>query len=219
MSEATYYCVECMNRFRSATCAVSVVLVLVVVLAPRAWQGSTGRAHSTASQWRSGDEAAPGWAASRVDLCTAKNAVGVGLRGEYFSDPAWRGQPVLTRLDPVIDFATDFELPPELALGRMGSVRWLGWVKAPLTGSYRFHVDLPGARVLVSQRVVLADGASRLVEMTAGRHYPLQIDIQGMDPGAAQRVRLEWTAPHGARYLIPRALLNQPMEAASANRS
>jgi hypothetical protein len=70
--------------------------------------------------------------------------------------------------------------------------------------------------------VVVGDpvGTSELVEMSAGRFYPVLIELKGLNPAAAQqRVRLEWTAPHGARYLIPRALLHQPTETSPASRS
>jgi PA14 domain len=148
-----------------------------------------------------------------MELCSARNAVGVGLRGEYFASREFQGRPVMVRLDPVIDFGDDWELPPNLTDQRIGSVRWYGWVKAPLSGSYRFHVHAPGGRILVSQGDVTA---GRPFEMVAGRFYPVQIEWRDLGPHRVVRtVRLEWTAPHGARYLVPRALLFQPTEAAT----
>jgi PA14 domain len=149
-----------------------------------------------------------------AELCSGRNAVGVGLRGEYFRDPSMRGEPVLTRLDPVIDFASGLELPSSLGGQAIGSVRWSGWVKAPLTGRYRFHLDVPGSRLTVSQRAVSGNQADDAIELSAGRFYPILVELQGLNAAALPGLRLEWTAPHGARYLIPRALLHQPTETA-----
>jgi PA14 domain len=151
--------------------------------------------------------------AVQMELCSARSAVGVGLLGEYFANAQLQGKPAKARLDPVIDFgSSDWELSSDLADMRIGSVRWSGWVKAPLSGTYRFHVDALGSRVLLSQREITPD---QPFEMVAGRFYPVHIEWRTLDADRdARRIRFEWTAPHGARYLVPRALLFQPSETA-----
>jgi PA14 domain len=204
-----------MNRSRKALYGAVAALV-IATLAAGAWQWK-----AKAQQVRAADAAPARWSASPTDLCTARNAIGVGLLGEYFRDANLGGQALFSRLDSVIDFAPGLELPRDQATQSVGSVRWSGWVKAPLTGKYLFHLDGADARVLVSQRLVLGlpDREVKPMEMVAGRFYPVQIELRGLGHGTDRRVRLEWTAPHGARYLIPRALLHQPTEAAAVGRS
>lgn len=151
---------------------------------------------------------------ARADLCTAVNAIGAGLRGEYFAEPALRGAAALVRVDSVVDFdALSLRSPSGQAEPRAVSVRWSGWIKPPLSGKYRFHADAPHMRVLVARNVVAGEGAAAdtQVDLAAGRFYPIEVIVAQLPDGGVP-IRLEWTAPHGARYLVPRALLHLPTE-------
>ncbi|MFT3812136.1 MAG: PA14 domain-containing protein [Acidovorax sp.] len=156
-------------------------------------------------------------AAERADLCTAANAKGVGLRGEYFSDTLMRGTPKLVRVDEVVDFDQSIRESSGPATPPISSVRWSGWIKAPLTGAYRFHADAPNMRITVAKKIVAGVGAApeQRFDMAAGRFYPIEIVVTQLTPSDA-RIRLEWTAPHGARYVVPRALLFLPTETVAA---
>lgn len=151
------------------------------------------------------------YAKQRADLCGAGNAVGVGLRGEYFSAPDLGGSALLTRVDRTVDFDASFELPPEHA-AHVRSIRWTGWIKPPVAGKFRFHVDAPGMRVKVTHQWVAGEGAppDAAVAMALGRFYPITVEISAIDASFQGRWRLEWTAPHGLRFLIPTALLFGP---------
>ncbi len=158
-------------------------------------------------------------AAERADICTAANAVGTGLRAEYFSGTDLRGTAQVVRVDEVVDFDGAVQWPAGTSAPAAASVRWSGWIKAPLSGKYRFHADAPHMRVLVARKVVAGEGATagELVELAAGRFYPVEVVVSQL-PTADQRIRLEWTAPHGARYVVPKALLNPPTETVAAPR-
>ena len=155
-------------------------------------------------------------ASMRGELCSPTNAIGVGLRGEYFAAENFEGPVLLTRTDPIVDFDASLDWPADLPNRRPRSVRWSGWVKPPVGGAYRLHCDVPGARVLVSRVVQAGEGAPSdpPVDLPAGRFIPLVIEVRQLSnlPG---RVRLEWTAPHGARYVIPRQLLHLPSDTVS----
>jgi hypothetical protein len=149
----------------------------------------------------------------RANLCTGSNAVGAGLRGEYFAGAIGVGEPVLVRVDSPMHFDAGLNWPDNLSVARPGSVRWSGWIKAPLAGGYRFHADTPGMRVSVANQVVAGAGAAaaEAVPMVAGRFYPITVELITV-PADLGEVKLEWTAPHGARYLVPRSLLFLPTE-------
>lgn len=158
-------------------------------------------------------------AAERGDICTAANAVGTGLKGEYFSATDLRGTAGVIRVDEVVDFDESVKWPTGAAAPAAASVRWSGWIKAPLSGKYRFHADAPHMRVLVARKIVAGEGATQgeLVDLAAGRFYPVEVVVNQLPP-SGQRIRLEWTAPHGARYVVPKALLNPPSETVAAPR-
>lgn len=152
-------------------------------------------------------------AARRADLCSGASAIGVGLRGEYFGAARFAGPTLLTRIDPVLDFDAGLEWPKDLAARRPASARWHGWVKAPIGGRYRFHLDAADTTLAVAS-LLQAEGGRAIgpgIDLAAGRYYPIAIDVAAL-PAPGGYLRLEWTAPHGARYIVPRALLHLPTD-------
>ena len=85
-------------------------------------------------------------AAERADLCSAKNAVGTGLRGEYFAKEGLQGPVQLVRVDEVIDFDRSISTAASPSAPSISSVRWSGWLKASISGAYSFHADAPNQK-------------------------------------------------------------------------
>lgn len=152
-------------------------------------------------------------AAERAGLCTAVNAKGIGLTGEYFAQSRLQGTASWTRTDGPVDVETARELSTSAGGPSAGSVRWRGWVKAPVSGDYRFHVSgAPSAEITVARQRFGAGGTSEgPIHLDAGRFYPIQVDVPDI-PHDATLLRLEWTAPHGMRYVVPRAVLFTPTD-------
>lgn len=174
---------------------------------------ATGAAADGLAAHRSGISVAEAERADqRAQLCSGANAVGVGLRGEYFASPGFGGERLLARTDATLDFDAALDWPADQAR-RPRSARWAGWVKAPLTGRYRFHAEPAGVVVEVAgQRLTGPQSPPEAgVELAAGRFYPVVVEWPRMarDDGA---LRLQWTAPHGARFTIPRNSLFLPTE-------
>jgi hypothetical protein len=153
----------------------------------------------------------------RGELCSSNNAVGVGLRGEYFAGAPGVGEPLLVRVDASVDFDHSLDWPTDRVAQRPQSVRWSGWIKPTLTGRYRFHSTAPNSSLTVARQPLVGPDAAAdaSVELAAGRYYPIELIVAEL-PVNDKRIRLEWTAPHGARYLIPRPLLFTPTEVATA---
>jgi hypothetical protein len=146
-------------------------------------------------------------ASNLMALCSAANSAGIGLRGEYFATEDCSGPAILSRVDGPVHLD-----PAEVwSHGSPSSARWRGWVKPPLPGKYAFHAKHPGATIVVAHQILqVADGSTtQEIEMAAGRYYPLLLEIHGLN-ASTDGVRLEWTAPHGMRFVIPRALLYLP---------
>lgn len=142
-------------------------------------------------------------AQQRMQTCSAANAPGAGLQAEFFAAPGFQGAVLARRVDGPLEL-----LPADWPAGAVRSARWRGWVRPPLPGRYAFHASLPQARLVVARQEFRPGGTEQL-EMAAGRYYPVLLEVARLD-GPPPPLRLEWTAPHGLRYLVPRALLYLP---------
>ena len=196
------------DRGRRAAIGFAGALMVLPALVTRGAVGSPGPAVA-------GNLPASGAAfGGRAELCSGVNAQGVGLLGEYFAKESL-DSPIFTRMDGVVDFDAELnglEQKPRGAQPK--SARWRGWVRPLTTGRYVFHASTPGMRVVIARDVVATWQPTAPVEvsMVTGRYYPISVELDKLPATSAQRVRLEWTAPQGARFLVPRALLYLPTE-------
>ncbi len=107
-----------------------------------------------------------------------------GLKGEYFNNPGLEGQPVFTRIDPVINF--DWAMgPPDPKIGPDAySVRWTGQIVPDKTQSYLLSVTTDdGVRVTLDGKLILERWIVRSattdyvpVRLEAGKAYDLRIE-------------------------------------------
>ena len=137
-----------------------------------------------------------------------------GLTGAYFRGRDLQGEPVLTRLDPRVDFRWDRgaptdepvargELPAARALeGDAFSVRWTGVLVPPASGEYELVVTAnDGVRLSVDARTVLeewteasvARALTARVRLEAGREHALKLEYFEHQRDA--EVRLGWRPP------------------------
>jgi beta-glucosidase len=65
-----------------------------------------------------------------------------GLRGEYFGAAEFGGKPVLTRVDPQIDFDWNSASPAPGIPAKSFGVRWTGTITAPTAGDYTLSMSL-----------------------------------------------------------------------------
>ena len=80
----------------------------------------------------------------RTAFHTAGSASTPGLKAEYFSNPALSGEPVLTRIDPQIQFDWNAAAPAKGVPMKAFAVRWTGTLTPPGPGDYTFSVPKPG---------------------------------------------------------------------------
>ncbi|WP_083937765.1 PA14 domain-containing protein [Hymenobacter aerophilus] len=135
---------------------------------------------------------------------------GTGLRGQYFAGPRFE-QLVLTRQDAQIDFnwtkderGNYFVAPGPGVPGEGFSVRWTGWLYAPITGFYLLQTTADdGMRVWVGGRSVInswrdqaATAATGRVRLEAGRYYPLRVEYYQKERDS--RARLAWVPADAA---------------------
>lgn len=213
-------------RRATAVAAATLISFSGVAALAAAWPAPASKVRSDASP--SAGAAVHASGISRVEaeraemrgqLCSSANAVGVGLRGEYFARAGFEGGPLLTRTDATLDLDLLADWPADRG-DRPRSARWSGWVKAPMSGRYRFHAEPDGVVIEVATQRwgTGADASDAAVELAGGRFYPIRVEWSRVDP-AAGVLRLQWTAPHGARFTIPRNSLFLPTESVASGRS
>jgi len=128
-----------------------------------------------------------------------------GLQAEYFSNLELKGEPVLTRLDPTIDFNWGYDAPHP-ALHRVDdrntfSVRWTGKLLPPKSGIYKLNViNNDGIRIYLEDKLILDQWRKGLttfktvsVTMEAGKSYRLRIEY--FFDGGISMVKFGWQLP------------------------
>ncbi|MFC5847221.1 glycoside hydrolase family 3 protein [Deinococcus petrolearius] len=107
-----------------------------------------------------------------------------GFRARYWANPDFAGEPVLTRVDPVVELNRGFfDFPdfqgstpkvaaPPASLGMRPSVRWTGVQTAPASGEYTFALTCVGTgRVFLDGELLLDVAAARPAPTTSGPEW------------------------------------------------
>jgi len=115
-----------------------------------------------------------------------------GLTGEYFDDPALAGAPVLTRIDPHINFAWDKPNFWPTGDRKQSSARWTGAYIAPTSGEYRFAAFSYG----LDEYRLYVDG--KLLLDRARGPQPIGFASLALRAGQAYAIRFEYL--HGDHH-------------------
>jgi beta-glucosidase len=125
-----------------------------------------------------------------------------GLLGEYFNNKQLSGPPVLTRIDPNVDFRWGAASPGPGVLADGFSVRWTGTLTVPKTADYYldgFGDD--GVRLILDGKTLFDSwGKPRItytaeVHLEAGRPYALRYEYY--ENISAATARLGWREKTG----------------------
>ncbi|HEY0109723.1 MAG TPA: PA14 domain-containing protein, partial [Fibrella sp.] len=157
----------------------------------------------------------PASAFFRVSNSTAPNvSTGTGLLGEYFNNKTLTAPSLLSRIDAVVDFDWGNNSPaPGMNVDNF-SVRWSGFVEAPVSGNYVFTtIADDGVRLWVNGVQVINDWldhaatttSSSSIALVAGQKYSIRMEYYESVGGTA--ARLHWTYPGQVRQAIPQVRL------------
>ncbi|MBC7251062.1 MAG: glycoside hydrolase family 3 C-terminal domain-containing protein [Anaerolineae bacterium] len=124
-----------------------------------------------------------------------------GLRADYYDNPGFEGEPVLSRVDRIVDFIWKDTTPLTGRWGDSFAVRWTGYLVPPVSGTYGLGVNgfseyrlyLDGELIAEYKGVHHPILGRKEVELEAGRLYSLRLDYvsRGLDP----QVQLLWSLP------------------------
>lgn len=148
---------------------------------------------------------------------TPTPVIGRGLLGEYFDDVEL-AEPVLTRVDPQIEFLWGGQAPAPEIDGDTFSARWTGTVIPRYSEEYTFYVDADdGARLWVDGELLIDDWegspgeTSASITLEAGQHYDLRLEYFENYFNAS--VFLLWSSESEPKTVIPQSQLYPPQGA------
>jgi len=151
---------------------------------------------------------------------------GGGLLGKYYDNGELAGEPIVTRIDPQINFNWgDTTTPDESIEGRPYSARWLGEVEAVFTEPYKFIAVVgDGVRMWLNGELIVdqwvVGGAlpypSKPVNLVAGLRYSIRMEYVNSTwwPAAAQ---LFWSSTSTPEQLVPQGAFSLPVSAGVPN--
>lgn len=155
---------------------------------------------------------------SPVSLAYSKN----GLVGQYYAGTPGLVPPLLTRIDPQINYAWQYGAPAAGMPIENFSVRWSGKVEAPVTGAYKFilNSDSPTDPLLIIDGAPVTTTGTPVtfkypnnaqeyvfeknISLTQGKHT---IEILYVEAYGPATMKLSWEYPGQARIIIPSANL------------
>lgn len=118
-----------------------------------------------------------------------------GLKAEYFAGKEFKGQPVLTRVDPTVNFdSTSRPSAPEGVAEY--SVRWTGYLTPSQSGKYTIGLDGLSDRLLIDNKVVIDDSTQHApqaktaeMQLEKGHKYGIKIE---QNLGTGVLTKLVW---------------------------
>jgi hypothetical protein len=145
---------------------------------------------------------------------------GGGVKAEYFGGMALAGDPILSRIEPVIDHSWG---AAEVAGGLLDlvSARWRGNLEVPFTEKFSLITTADdGVRLWFDGRLVIdnwvdqgATDRTFTVDLVAGQYYMIQMEYY--ENGGDAVARLSWQSDTLARQIIPQGWLQLPLRATS----
>lgn len=140
-----------------------------------------------------------------------------GLKGEYWTNTGFQGQPKMVRTDANINFNWDDVSPAPGFPKERYSVRWTGTLTASETGEYEIAgTSDDGIRITIGGRVVAEDWSEHAAKSTVGqitlrKGEKLPIVVEFYQGGGQSSARLGWRLKG-----TPDAFIRQVRETASA---
>ncbi len=142
---------------------------------------------------------------------------GTGLIGNYFDNPdesnAFETEPIITRIDSVVDFNWKSESPGDGLNKDHFHVLWTGQIEAPFTGWYTIYANidqfsrvwLNGERIIVNWWGWAKGYAQETVHLEAGQKYNLRFEYR--DWTGSAKAELYWATPSMEKQIIPQCFL------------
>lgn len=135
-----------------------------------------------------------------------------GLKGEYFANEDFSGTPVITRIDPKVDFDWKEGNPGEGLPKDHFCARWTGKLTPPTTGRYAIgtyaddgvRLYLNGKKIIDNWAVTPATGRTTYLDLEAGKSYDIKLEYYESYGQAVAGLR--WSVPGDVDPMIKEAV-------------
>ncbi len=143
---------------------------------------------------------------------SAPSESGSGLTAQYFNDRSL-SELAFSQQEFLIDFDWGAGSPDTLIGADTFSARYVGQIKAPVSGEYTFYTESDeGARLWIDDDLLIDDWISPgfdtksgKVSLEAGEAYDIRLLFY--EDFGASRLRLSWEYPGVARQVVPTSYL------------
>ncbi|MGC9343321.1 MAG: glycoside hydrolase family 3 C-terminal domain-containing protein [Bacteroidales bacterium] len=133
-------------------------------------------------------------------LFTDESKTENGLKATFYNNLEWIGEPVLEKIDPVVDYYWwDREVPENLENDNF-SVQWEGILVPPVSGRYAlgceakmFELFIDGEKIRSHRNIHHSNKLIEFVELEAGKSYKLLLKTQDWQGDAL--CKLIWEIP------------------------
>ncbi|MFH1881675.1 MAG: LamG-like jellyroll fold domain-containing protein [Planctomycetota bacterium] len=151
-----------------------------------------------------------------------------GIKGEYFNNLTLSGTPILTRIEPGIDYNWLGESPGPGVKAPLFSVRWTGVLNVPYSETYTFYANVEEAvRLWVNDQLLVENWMAHhmtieyqgKIDLEVGT-VPIVMEISNVHNGWGGNVmlaNLSWSNPSLEKEIIPQTVLLLPVWAARSN--
>lgn len=151
-------------------------------------------------------------------------ATGIGLQGTYYKGTQLSGVPLLTRIDPTINFDLSYGKQPQVLSPAPGivpedmfSVRWTGQVQPLYSENYTFYtLSDDGVRLWLNGVLLVnnwtnqsATEKSGSITLVAGQKYDIVLEYFENTGDAV--TKLYWSSASTAKEIIPQLQLFPPV--------
>jgi hypothetical protein len=147
-----------------------------------------------------------------------------GIKGEYFNNLDLSGAPILTRVEPGIDYNWGGDAPGPGVSAPLFSARWTGVLNIPYTETYTFYLNVQsGVRLWIDDQLIINNWMAHhmaieyqgRVDLEVGM-VPIVVEISnisggGYGGGAVMQANLSWSNPSSSKEIIPQSVLLLPV--------
>jgi beta-glucosidase len=135
------------------------------------------------------------------EYLTPSQGDGNGLYGEYFDNTEFEGEPVMSRVDPEVDFIWKDDTPINGELADPFSGRWTGQLRAPVSGTYAIGLNGMNYFKLIFEgeerfdRQMTHSPWYRYFEIDLEESETYDISIEFYSYGPDPQIQLTWEVP------------------------
>ena len=153
-----------------------------------------------------------------------------GIKGEYWNNLTMSGTPILTRIEPGIDYNWGGDAPGPGVKAPLFSARWTGVLNVPYTETYTFYINVQeGIRLWVDDQLIVNNWMAHhmtieyqgRIDLEVGT-VPIVMEISnlsggGYGGGSVMQANFSWSNPSIDKEIVPQTVLLLPVWAARSN--